>query len=222
LKLPGQTFWTVTGSPRENVIDATVTPPIPVVLEASPPPTPPRPKVSEPPTQTASPKPPAIDRPVVTAPRPAAAAGSTTTPSPPPAKVVEKSPRPAPTQAREPTPAPTPATAPTPTPATAPAPTRTPTSVTAPAPTPLAERAAALVAGVAHDREREPAVEATEPPAVERKSAAPIPLVRPVRRGSSRPPEPVEKPAGTSMVAILLILVALAVAYFIIRLRHPG
>jgi hypothetical protein len=243
LQLAAQTFWTVTGTPRENVTGIAATPPIPVVIERTTAPpaaverttappaaertpaTPPaaaerttappvaverapapRPKVSDAPARAASPTPPAVDR-SAAVPRPAAAfdAGPALTPAPTQV-IVDPSPRPAPAAARQRAPAPV--TASGPAPVLTPAPPA-PAPVTASGPAP--ERPPAPHRAPAAASERSP----------ERKSvpAEPIPLVRPGRRAI---PKPVEPAAGTSMVAVLLALVAAAIGYFIYRARHTG
>jgi hypothetical protein len=65
----------------------------------------------------------------------------------------------------------------------------------------------------------EPAQERT----AERKSipAEPIPLVRPRSLPTKPEPRP-ETPPGSALVTALLVLVALAIAYFFVHNRHWG
>jgi hypothetical protein len=246
LQLAAQTFWTVAGTPRENVTELGATPPIPVVIErttappaavarttvpapaertpatplAAPERTPaPRPKVSDAPARAASPSPPVVDR-TAPIPRPAAVfdAGSALTPAPTHV-IVDPSPRPAPVATRQLVPAPVTASGPAPVLTPAP-PAAVPVSAAASGPSPERQPAPAAVAEApapAPDRAPPSASELSP----ERKSvpADPIPLVR---RGPRATPKPVEPAAGTSMVAVLLALVAAAIGYFIYRARHTG
>jgi hypothetical protein len=140
LELPAETFWTVSGTPRENLVGASLTPPVPIVL-TSPAPAVVRAKASEDPPRAATPAA-VAERP---APKPVPAAEVQLTPTAP--KVIAQSPRPAPvaprpsgsaatpttpvtapvtTTVRSPAPMPAPAPAPAPIPAPAPAPATMP------------------------------------------------------------------------------------------------
>jgi hypothetical protein len=232
LQLVAQTFWTVAGSPREEVTGAVATPPMPIVMEKSPAPAPvaARPQMPDKPARPASPSPPLVDRgadrvdrptPVVSAYAAASAAGGQALTPSPTKVIVDPSPKPAPIAARASTAAPLLASMPTPVmsyvppakaaaTATLPAPALAPATATLPAP---ATAAATAAAPATASRTSEP----------ERKSvpADPIPLVRPGRR--SMAPKPVEPAPGTLMVAVLLaVVVAAAVAYFIYLSRHAG
>ncbi len=266
LELAGQTFWTVTGNPREEVTGAAptplapavtpqvlaATPPIPIVKERSPAPAPVRVKAVDAPPRPASPAPPlAVDRPtpvvrpgpefampvmtplptkvlVDPTPRPAAARPAAASPTGPAAALASiptpvasyippraATPAPAAAMASATTTIPAPALAAAPVTATAPAtattPATTPATATTPAPAPATATATAPAAPAA----RAPA---TLAPASKGTSAAPIPLVRPGKRASKE----VEPAAGTSMVAVLLALVAAAIAYLVYRARHGG
>lgn len=258
LQLPAQTFWTVTGTARENITGAAVTPPIPVVVEKSPAPAPVRPKMPDTPARPASPAPPVVERverierptPVV---KPATWTSATQPLTPAPTKVIVdptpavagRTPAPAPVTATgaapllasmptpvmaysAPAPAPTPAPGPAiasaaaPAPATAPIPAAATAPATTPAPAPVAEKqpepAQVKAATPAPEPAAAPAHDAVG--GVKSVPAEPIPLVRPGRRSTT--PKAVEPAPGSSMIAVLLALVAAAVAYFVYRVRHTG
>jgi hypothetical protein len=263
LQLPAQTFWTVTGTPRENVTGAALTPPVPVVVssdialalsEKSPAPAPVRPKMPDAPARPASPAPPIVDRPtpvvkpgasgsamqpltpaptrVIADPSAAGPGVSARTPAPAPvtqtgaAPLLASMPTPVmaytpPARATAPAPAPTPAPGPALAPAPAPAPAPA-AAAPAPAPAPAAEKQPEPAKVKAATPAPEPAAAPAQDAGGGVKSvpAAPIPLVRPGRRSTT--PKAVEPAPGSSMVAVLLALVAAAVAYFVYRVRHTG
>lgn len=243
LQLAAQAFWTVNGSPREDVTGAVATPPVPVVtppvpvatppvpvvLEKSPAPAPvaPRPKPPDAPARPASPTPPVVadrlDRPtpVVSAAASLAASQKALTPSPTKV-IVDPTPKPAHVVARESTVAPILASIPTPVmayvpPAKASATASAPEPATASAPAPTVTPAPAVTPAQSAVTSRPPDAGFTD----ERRSV-PIPLVRPAGRRSIAP-KAVEPAPGTSMVAVILaVVVAAAVAYFIYLGRHTG
>jgi hypothetical protein len=233
LQLAAQNFWTVNGSPREEVTGAVATPPVPasppvpatppvpIVMEKSPAPAPvaPRPKLPDAPARPASPAPPVvvdrIDRPTPVMSAAASLAANQKPLTPSPTKViVDPTPKPAQVVARESTVAPLLASMPTPVvayvpPAKAATPAPTPALAPTPAPAPTPAQSAVTT--------RPPDAGPTD----ERRSV-PIPLVRPTGRRSIAP-KAVEPAPGTSMVAVILaVVVAAAVAYFIYLGRHTG